>query len=439
MTRKEAPPISLIRWCIGRDTLDKLQRRDAQNPHLLLLVVHNGAEIERKLVPISQMMEFFAFHRAGEHRIIATIVWHKEGNIKVLKATFFGRRIGDCLYDKLDAVDDEGNFSLESREYLDALEECEIVVNVDPGHFAKAPSKLESWWVNLWYERAPRDQCQFRKRRILAYSVQPPVILVYLLFLISARILAAAFFVSIGKRGINFKPLVHPWHYETNDIWFRAKWDHKGTIFSKKKNGDEQDFLITALAPFAPIVWVILFAVLNLINLLAPAFGGFHIWTIAAMAVGIQACFSVIIYAFALFFIACFLFTEKVIVPLFSWMGRYLAKVSKYIPRGMAILFVAAFLVLMAKMGLSILMLVLFVSALTWGFLTIARHLLKKPPELPKAEFRAVLQLEYEGYKSLVCNGPLKADVRALPKDRQTIYLRFRDLKAKVCKPFALG
>lgn len=153
-----------IRWCIGRDTLDKLQRRDAQNPHLLLLVVHNGAEIERKLVPISQMMEFFAFHRAGEHRIIATIVWHKEGNIKVLKATFFGRRIGDCLYDKLDAVDDEGNFSLESRKYLDALEECEIVVNVDPGHFAKAPSKLESWWVNLWYERAPRAQCQFRKR-----------------------------------------------------------------------------------------------------------------------------------------------------------------------------------------------------------------------------------------------------------------------------------
>jgi len=49
------------------------------------------------------------------------------------------------------------------------------------------------------------------------------------------------------------------------------------------------------------------------------------------------------------------------------------------------------------------------------------------------------VQRRYDEWSYLACEGkPLRVEVRALPRNRQTIYLRFKDFKAKVCKPFAL-
>ena len=54
------------------------------------------------------------------------------------------------------------------------------------------------------------------------------------------------------------------------------------------------------------------------------------------------------------------------------------------------------------------------------------------PEDEPKEE-----ELRERIEQLLVCNGDFTPQLSALPKDRQTIYLRFQDFKAKVCKPFA--
>ncbi len=47
-------------------------------------------------------------------------------------------------------------------------------------------------------------------------------------------------------------------------------------------------------------------------------------------------------------------------------------------------------------------------------------------------------ELKYEEFEPLICDGAeLKAKIDDLPPERRTINLKFLDLKAKVCKPFA--
>jgi len=49
-----------------------------------------------------------------------------------------------------------------------------------------------------------------------------------------------------------------------------------------------------------------------------------------------------------------------------------------------------------------------------------------------------IKQKKMETYdQPLLCNGDLSANIMALPAKKRTIYLRFRDLKARVCKPFS--
>ena len=43
--------------------------------------------------------------------------------------------------------------------------------------------------------------------------------------------------------------------------------------------------------------------------------------------------------------------------------------------------------------------------------------------------------LGYEDDQILICNGNFSTDVKELPKGKQTVYLKFMGLKARVCKP----
>ena len=76
----QANPNLALRWCVDKETLDELKEKGVKNPQLLLVVAQHPdqwsvREIERKLIPLDQAMEWLEFNRPGRHTIYATIVW----------------------------------------------------------------------------------------------------------------------------------------------------------------------------------------------------------------------------------------------------------------------------------------------------------------------------------------------------------------------------
>ena len=62
----------------------------------------------------------------------------------------------------------------------------------------------------------------------------------------------------------------------------------------------------------------------------------------------------------------------------------------------------------------------------------------RKLEALPENERKQVLlERENARYQGIACNGPMVASLSALPEKNRTIYLRYQDLKAKLCKQFA--
>jgi hypothetical protein len=99
------------------------------------------------------------------------------------------------------------------------LEDMTVIkVNVGKEFFAPEPKEWEKWWVNLWFDWPAHDQCSFRRRRILAYTVQPFAVLLFVLWHSLWRIGAALVFLLIGFHGVKFTPIVHPFRDKLNDV-----------------------------------------------------------------------------------------------------------------------------------------------------------------------------------------------------------------------------
>jgi hypothetical protein len=326
------------------------------------------------LVPMDQMMEYVDFTRPGDYKILATVVWNPLGDIRVLKKRIFGGKIIDGDTSKnfsakrvLDANGEfylyDGNDTNHKFAVCSLDETASIEVNVAKEFFAKPPSKFEKFWVNFWFERKTFDQCQFRRRRILAYTIQPFVVLPYLLCKTIFRSVVALFLLLCGIRGVNLRPLIHPWAMETNDIW----WDAQRSIFIATKDGKDRKYIVVACEVCnaiddnsSNIMGVIL---VGLVVVIAIWFGTRHPLAVAAIA------------------------------------------------------------------GL---------VGLAW--LT-SRLMTKKTRDfeaLPGDERKRILLERLAHYQeSITCNGPMVARYDALPQEKRTFYLRYREIKAKVCKQFA--
>ncbi|OGL91049.1 hypothetical protein A3H10_04640 [Candidatus Uhrbacteria bacterium RIFCSPLOWO2_12_FULL_46_10] len=430
---EEATSASIpMRWCIGRDTLALLQAKGALNPHLLLVVANKHYEVARRLVPIDQMMEYIDFQKPGKHKVLATIVWNSQGNARVLKKRIFGGRAIDINgqmhhFTKMSVLDDEGDLDiLDDRRYnpanefaICALDEgAQIEVNVAEGFFAAPPSKVEQFWVNFWFERPPRDQCQFRRRRMLAYIVQPPVVLLYMLAKTMVRFVVALFLLLYGKRGVNLRPLIHPWVLCNNDIWWTGR--NKGSIFTRKKSGRDQELILTL---FIPIIHVVVVTAAYV-----ATYFQHHLsfWQVVGLGEGIVITVVALLYIFG------------AVVWLVNTVGDTIPGTAANLASLATLLLVVFIIVSLAidhPLFAAMILAIVGVSWLASRLATIETRKLKALPEDERK--RILLEREYVNYQPVACNGPMVARYSALPKERRTVYLFYRDLKAKVCKQFA--
>ena len=298
--------ITPLRWCVDREVIKELKQRDIKNPHLLLLIFHLGdayigdnndlaydeywiwrSDVERKLIPLDKLMDYVQFQRAGKHRVIATIV----GDDAKIKNRYLYKRFlwggDDCYLPDSKLVDYLGRLNSQFiSSYMFNTGNAEIDIVVPDGLFANEPPEWEKKWVNLWYEGPTKDQCHYRKRRLLAYTIKPPLALMWYSFIILVRYMAATSLLMCGMRCIDFRPLIHPISYYTDYIWLDVQWPD--SVFIPKLKAAGVNFYPAFSA--APIITVPVFALAAVVSHSAL------IGAIAALGVAIVPSFFTLVF-----------------------------------------------------------------------------------------------------------------------------------------------
>ena len=221
-----------VRWCVTQDTFEFLKGKEAKNPHILL-VTTNGSKIggeERYLVPLDHMMHYVRFRNPGENKVFAMIVWDYRGKWVALWNRYLRKVEGwyqtnVIAYAKPD--DDEPDRMLAELQ-PPVIETAELTVEVPQEVFAKEPPKWEQAWVNAMFRDPPRDQCDYRRRRIVAYTVLP---LWKFGAVMPFRWVAFGFLLLTGNWKAARSPLYHPFKDDTEHLWYWLK--REDNIFVK--------------------------------------------------------------------------------------------------------------------------------------------------------------------------------------------------------------
>lgn len=403
-TTDQVSPMAPVRWCITPEEREQILLLGIKKAFLLLTVFRDGQEALRKVVPLEQEMEYLQFDATGTHTVHCAIVGISDEETSqhtLLKRLLLRERYRGQY--QLNFCDGENKVRLDTKWIRGGLasvavslkqydfetyrvsaiagESADIVVA--SGFFAKEPAKWEKWWVNLWFQYEPRDQCQFRKRRILAYTIQPPAVLVYAMFTGLFRSLWALFLVFIGMRSVKLSPIFHPFSSATKAVYDVSTHKHSNFFFTDAA-GKRRSMVFLLVHP------------------IVLALGGTGIY----------------------------------------WLSRYelwddllrVALALGIVILGMAIVGGIGYLVV-HRFGKSL------SNRIEAGFGALAdkaESWLKKRQENARVERFETAKRTVEAYTTLVCDGvPLKPSLQELPPERRTFHLRFMDFKARVCKPFA--
>lgn len=282
-------PVAAIRWCVDKNTINKLKELGKSNPYMLFVVARENdgefKKVDHKVVPLDQAMEYLEFHSEGKHRIFGCLVW---GGTKKELTRYLG---SFYHYNGVELVDSEGNFHKPANYTHSDLNFGSVDVVVPDGYFAKEPAAWERWWVNLWYESKPVNQCHFRRRRLLAYSVQPPVILVYVLFKGLVLLGQILLLTLCGIRETKYGAFLHPFTYGLD--WDCVPYE-KSSVFVKDSSGNDRHPIFFLFMPMVQIVLLVLVgAVKLLLGWLGLSIGSALLWFLAINAIVILATFAV--------------------------------------------------------------------------------------------------------------------------------------------------
>ena len=222
----------------------------------------------RQLFRIADGLQFLQFLRAGKHRLGVLVFSFRDDDQEYIKGLLERDRNGrfyQCI--SWQGLEFYRLYDLPRRSVASKL----VEVEVPEALFAKEPetkfSKLVWHYVNWLHSEPPRDECQYRRRKILSI---PKVLAVpcYLLYLLFTEVIAklfrslliifgcAAFFMA-GWRTISIRREV--WNVlRGRDGWLKAYWRvHPEIRLLWSKSGypyEKRQYL-----PFSPIgflVWV---------------------------------------------------------------------------------------------------------------------------------------------------------------------------------------
>jgi hypothetical protein len=162
-----------VSWCVDKETLKELEKRYIKDPVIVLCTAPVGYNYSRRkeyrtIVPMKDLIAYVSFSNPGTNKIFAFIpnfvlIRNSENYAKKL---VLNKHRGSYNEDLLDYNGDEIIWPC-----FDKAEP--LSVEVPEACFAPEPSKWEKAWVNLYYNYKSVDQCEFRQRRLFAYTIQP--------------------------------------------------------------------------------------------------------------------------------------------------------------------------------------------------------------------------------------------------------------------------
>ncbi len=181
-----------ITWCIDREWL--LEHNNTKYYVLLCSAPPNERGINaewRGYAKLSDLAAYITFYRPGPNRILACLGDKSDVEIWMDRNRYNNSGWG------LDAINFYSDFLLDSRwaRHLNSY----IDLDLPKECFAKEPSVTEKKWVNFFFRQKAVDQCEFRRRRILAYTVQPIAFLVFAVLYIACIAFIQITSLMIGK------------------------------------------------------------------------------------------------------------------------------------------------------------------------------------------------------------------------------------------------
>lgn len=470
-----ASPTLPIRWCMSRESVEFLTMHNIGRPFLLVVVVRDRGEevardcrfkeIDREMFPLKNMMGWLQFRMPGKFTILSEIVWAKDGKrprhmdrsyyysgeswkhelLNPEKGTLIVHTHPDercCRFEGEYVVvgeeEDEfgnkerkmekrlGDFYADPRINHHAIVGKPIDVVIDDHFFAPEPPEWEKKWVNLVVREIlgeSPDQCSYRERRIFAYTLQPFLVLGFVVVRSFIGLLIALWYGLFAIRGINLRPIFHPFSMTLGNI---------------RDNIDCTEMIDSAFVVAPRIVTCEKPHHAYRSDHNADCFANEHqLRTLWFLWLPLLPIFFVIAGIAGLFFF-----------NINEW--------GKSVPLNLAILITIGAPSALS-IGIGILAAILWVGGwILGGAIALLGYLLEplgdfwakrtiSVQETSKPDKRELRRVREEEERKkirielapMVCTGaPMPVALEALPEDRQTIYLRFSAFKAKICKPF---
>ena len=270
-----------VRWCITPEFVKQMDEDGIADPHILLVSVDpKKGEMERVLVPVSAIMTWVRFYRSGEMKLFGWIVDGSAGR-KKLNKDFIAKTRGsyetDLIDEDYEVYTNEETDDRETHWFYKAVDDIsrtyigtEETVNIPSTVFGKEPRPALKWYVNLWHRNRLNDQCHFRQRAALAFTLKPFGILIYSFFAILFRGLFASFIALSGwPQNIEWKYIWRPFKY-TNLMFLKTdgedafdpnctEWwaTQRFMLFRTNKEGNRIPHFV--MLPFTPIISIVIF------------------------------------------------------------------------------------------------------------------------------------------------------------------------------------
>lgn len=294
-----------VSWCLTKEALTRLADHGVKDPYIVFCVAPFGERYSehkesRMAVPLKDMMAYLGFSCSGQNQIRAWLCRSKreahnfleksngEYDFTVLNSDGSDYRNWNlermCLIgpEWLENDNEKVNQSDEDRkiDYSKTSLAKAVTVFVPEGCFAPEPAQWEKTWVNHFFRNKCVDQCDFRRRRLFAYTLQPIVMTLNILL----RFLMLVFAVLFGSRNLSLKYLFHPLTYGLTDS---HEMFVKGTIFVLRTKYTIANFLPLIFMPYVlGVLFALYKAKILLIFLAAVAIVGLVFFLVASGITG---------------------------------------------------------------------------------------------------------------------------------------------------------
>lgn len=421
-----------VRWCITPELIKDMENAGIDDPHILLISYKKGTDIvmDRKLLPITEIMTYVRFTSAGEQTLAGWIVSHVDGRI-TLKNTFLKKDndLTEFYYDE-----EANSHEMRPRATLKGFSYTHrhITVNIPAEAFGKEPPAWLKWFGNLWHDRRPVDQCSFRRRLILAFTLKWIPMLAWILTSTVTKIgLTLGVFLAGCVRAVDYRSLLHPFNgsisyfldrdkltFSPHPFQFRKYWDPDSKYLNR------QDFWI--LTPFIPgFMLIILFVSWVVTNgVVAPMF-----FSLMGIALFLAAIYDVA--SAAINYISTSHVGTK-IAKRWRQFDMYMAD-NNYWPNaliGLVVFLVVGFFYLLITSTIFQIVLGVLVSmiALVVGTFLLSEHMTQS----------ALEKNDYTQIRELLCpRDPLNSEAKyeLVPPKQRTVHLWVAKVKNAVCKP----